>query len=246
MRTNRGQICSEASHQIPSAFPYYEQDFRSLSQDPLSPYPFRSSPVSHGDPHGSRRSSTPVVPSQFDMQDRWQGASPYSSTMVHGAVPSNVRSPAASYSMPYNTYPHSNVYPPVADHRIQHPGPSLNQMHMAPRSTGQTRGEARGPSPYSRNTPPVSPTEYESPSAESTPTEETQVKKKRKRAEPWQLDVLNEVYARTAFPSTEERAELAKKLDMTPRSVQIWYAPAPLSFSNPLTLNFTFRFQNKR
>ena len=35
--------------------------------------------------------------------------------------------------------------------------------------------------------------------------------------------VLNEVYVRIAFPSTEERQELALKLNMTPRSVHIWY-----------------------
>lgn len=47
-------------------------------------------------------------------------------------------------------------------------------------------------------------------------------KKKRKRADANQLKVLNEVYDRTAFPSTEERNLLAKELDLTPRSVQIW------------------------
>ena len=50
------------------------------------------------------------------------------------------------------------------------------------------------------------------------------VKKKRKRADAEQLKVLNETYNRTAFPSTEERIELAKKLGMSARSVQIWYA----------------------
>ena len=48
------------------------------------------------------------------------------------------------------------------------------------------------------------------------------VKKKRKRADAAQLKVLNDVYARTAFPTTEERLELAKKLEMSARSVQIW------------------------
>ena len=36
--------------------------------------------------------------------------------------------------------------------------------------------------------------------------------------------MLNETYNRTAFPSTEERIELAKKLGMSARSVQIWWA----------------------
>ncbi|KAI0042175.1 hypothetical protein FA95DRAFT_610831 [Auriscalpium vulgare] len=46
-------------------------------------------------------------------------------------------------------------------------------------------------------------------------------KKKRKRADARSLQVLNEVYNRTAFPSTEEREALAKELDLLPRQVQI-------------------------
>jgi homeobox protein YOX1/YHP1 len=60
--------------------------------------------------------------------------------------------------------------------------------------------------------------------------EEPVIEKKRKRANANQLKVLNEVYNRTAFPSTEERAKLARKLDMSARSVQIWCIlfPSPL------------------
>lgn len=47
-------------------------------------------------------------------------------------------------------------------------------------------------------------------------------KPKRRRADANQLRVLNEVYARTAFPSTEERIELGRRLGMSPRQVQIW------------------------
>ncbi|KAG8834681.1 hypothetical protein FRC17_007766 [Serendipita sp. 399] len=48
-------------------------------------------------------------------------------------------------------------------------------------------------------------------------------KKRRSRATQEQLDILNGVYARTPFPTTAERAELAARLKMTPRSVQIWF-----------------------
>lgn len=47
-------------------------------------------------------------------------------------------------------------------------------------------------------------------------------KKRRARATQEQLDILNQVYARTPFPSTQERIDLATTLGMTPRSVQIW------------------------
>jgi hypothetical protein len=37
------------------------------------------------------------------------------------------------------------------------------------------------------------------------------------------LDVLNQVFTQTFFPSTEMRNELAKQLGMSPRTVQIWF-----------------------
>lgn len=47
-------------------------------------------------------------------------------------------------------------------------------------------------------------------------------KPKRRRADARQLRLLNEVYARTSFPSTEARMELGRHLGMTARQVQIW------------------------
>lgn len=66
--------------------------------------------------------------------------------------------------------------------------------------------------------------------------------------------MLNETYNRTAFPSTEERIELAKKLGMSARSVQIWYVVRSALYPEaPLHYNFInthspgdHRFQNKR
>jgi hypothetical protein len=50
-----------------------------------------------------------------------------------------------------------------------------------------------------------------------------QVKAKRKRASSAQLSALREVYEQTSFPSSETRKILARRLGMTPRSVQIWF-----------------------
>ena len=55
-------------------------------------------------------------------------------------------------------------------------------------------------------------------------TQEPTIKKKRKRADARQLEALDRMYTRTAFPSTEERQQLARDLDMSARSVQIWLA----------------------
>jgi homeobox protein YOX1/YHP1 len=75
--------------------------------------------------------------------------------------------------------------------------------------------------PYARAPTAPSPV-YDIPPETAEPT----IKKKRKRADARQLEALNRMYARTAFPSTEERQQLARDLDMSARSVQIWLAPA--------------------
>lgn len=86
-------------------------------------------------------------------------------------------------------------------------------------------------------------------------------RKKRKRENVEQSKVLNEKFQQTAFPSTEERIELANQLGMSARSVQTWCVFTlvyPLCFPscsldsklNPLChilyITFPGRFQNRR
>jgi hypothetical protein len=52
---------------------------------------------------------------------------------------------------------------------------------------------------------------------------QSNLKPKRKRATSGQLRVLNNVFASTFFPSTELRIALGKELNMSPRTVQIWF-----------------------
>ena len=80
--------------------------------------------------------------------------------------------------------------------------------------------------PYARSATAQSPVSYDIPPEATEPT----IKKKRKRADARQLEALNRMYARTAFPSTEERLQLAKELDMSARSVQIWLAHTSVYF----------------
>jgi hypothetical protein len=47
--------------------------------------------------------------------------------------------------------------------------------------------------------------------------------KKRNRLTPSQLEVLNNVFANTCFPSAEVREILGKQLNMTSRAVQVWF-----------------------
>lgn len=57
----------------------------------------------------------------------------------------------------------------------------------------------------------------------SSSKQQQPVKAKRRRANAKQLEVLNRVFERTVFPSTQLRAELGRQLGMSPRTVQIWF-----------------------
>ncbi|KZO93336.1 hypothetical protein CALVIDRAFT_566576 [Calocera viscosa TUFC12733] len=50
-----------------------------------------------------------------------------------------------------------------------------------------------------------------------------ELKARRHRTTPRQFQSLTQVYNRTAFPSTQERLQLAERLGMQPRQVQIWF-----------------------
>jgi homeobox protein YOX1/YHP1 len=64
-------------------------------------------------------------------------------------------------------------------------------------------------------------------------TQEPTIKRKRERADAARLNVLNETYQHTSFPSAEERGALATELDMPPRSAQKWYVEV-LEISFPI------------
>jgi homeobox protein YOX1/YHP1 len=132
---------------------------------------------------------------------------------------SHIRSPNANYNEGYGYPSHYDYNPYLPDARHNHHVPMNPAGHGAP--------DPRPVSPYSRAAGYLAPRGNSPPEPPLSPTagaEEPTVKKKRKRADANQLKILTEVYNRTPFPSTEERLDLAKRLDMTPRSVQIWCA----------------------
>ncbi|KAJ6594155.1 hypothetical protein B0H19DRAFT_1246855 [Mycena capillaripes] len=193
------------------AFPYYEDSRYSQPAYPAV-YTQRSATVAPGHQSELRKlpplSTTPAP----GRDERW--ASSYQTPAFNGA-PNNIRSPTASYPASYTTgYPPTNAYGYHPNDPRYASGLSPQLMANDPRSGspyGRSSGHASHGSPPTP--PPVSPISSDEPA----------VKKKRKRADAAQLRVLNETYARTAFPSTEERLALAKALDMSPRSVQIWF-----------------------
>jgi len=209
---------------------YYEH-YDSRYQQPTYPtYPSRASTTIPADPQGSRKLPPLSLSAAAVRDDRWQGAG-YGSVGPHIPNYADIPSPTATYPPEYARFhPHSSYsYPPVPDPR-SHPSQHHSIHHSHQLSMGgvypHERGvpahmEAHGPSPYARGQVTNSVLTQEPTSV--LVTEEPVIKKKRKRADAAQLKVLNETYARTAFPSTEERAELARKLDMSARSVQIWF-----------------------
>jgi hypothetical protein len=62
-----------------------------------------------------------------------------------------------------------------------------------------------------------------SPKKESDDDEEISQPKKRQRTTPEQLEVLEKVYEKEKLPGSDLRKELAQKLKMTPRRVQVWF-----------------------
>lgn len=221
----RNEAVTAAQQQQHSSAIYEHYDSR--YQQPYATYVTRTTPIP-ADPHGSRKLPPLTTPSTAIRDDRWQGSGYGSSgsQMTYG----DIRSPTATYPAEYAPYQHhtsSYSYPPVPDprgHPSQLPSiPHLHQMSMGiyPAERGlPAQVEVHGSSPYIRGT--VTNSVLTQEPVSMLPSEEPAIKKKRKRADAAQLKVLNEVYTRTAFPSTEERAELAKKLDMSARSVQIW------------------------
>ncbi|KAF9524003.1 hypothetical protein CPB83DRAFT_861914 [Crepidotus variabilis] len=218
---------SNATPQFPTGMPNYEIHHERYSPQPSYPtsYGSRSSPPLMTNPADSRR-LPPLSTSSPPPGERWQQQAFVPST---GYPAHNIRSPTATYPTPNHFMQYSSNHGNAYQYHMSHDHVGLNPQHNgffdemprvdhrsnSPfRATGSSHhGHVPAPPPQSFTPPPISP----------TTAEETTIKKKRKRADANQLKVLNETYARTAFPSTEERLALAKMLDMTARSVQIWF-----------------------
>ncbi|KAI0256316.1 hypothetical protein BJV78DRAFT_1278830 [Lactifluus subvellereus] len=217
-----------------AGYPSHQQlsDARYPSGQPYGPYRGTS-------PSSSAADSRRLMPLSVPRDDRLQGSQYYPQPQSHADLQmldtmSNMRSPHPGYPPASNYPPYQSVastgYPsghsssrgtaaaaaPVNPHYHHHhlmpmSHPSVERTVPSLRTTTQ--------SPYTRAAPAMSPTDDESQPGPAEPT----IKKKRKRADARQLEVLNATYERTAFPSTEERAAIAKQLDMSARSVQIWF-----------------------
>ncbi|KAF5322724.1 hypothetical protein D9619_001985 [Psilocybe cf. subviscida] len=225
------QQSTGASPQFPTAFSNYEIHGTHERYSPQPTYPSFSRAGTPNLGGGSvDRRLPPLSTSPVPQGDRWQQPSYMPQQQPQAYHGNTIRSPAASYpnAYGYNTVSQASHY--------QYHG---QQDHLPMNQHGHgifddlARLEPRSNTPYGRSSqsthvshsshisPP--PRSYSPPPVSPVSPEEPTIKKKRKRADAAQLKVLNETYNRTAFPSTEERLALAKMLDMSARSVQIWF-----------------------
>ncbi|KAJ2782767.1 Short stature homeobox protein 2 [Coemansia javaensis] len=124
------------------------------------------------------------------------------------------RYPPGAYPYGYGYQPHHAFHP---YHRV--PSPPSPPAPPAPQRPLQPRPQAQ----HALQHPAMSPPLQAQPQPHHAEQPPVQIKGKRKRASPQQLEVLNKVFASTSFPSTEMRNRLARELGMTPRTVQIWF-----------------------
>jgi homeobox protein YOX1/YHP1 len=202
-----------------SSFSNYETHDR-YSTQPLYSFPARTS-----SPIPANNSDSRKLPPLNTSHPSWQSYMPTSSNYQSGV--NIVRSPTASYPAEYACSTHAGSYTYLSTQdQDQVQIPSLSSVHVptfeAP-DYSRSEQHTRSSSPHGRSSFHIAPRPPTPPPLSPLGPEEGTIKKKRKRADANQLKVLNETYNRTAFPSTEERLHLAKVLEMSPRSVQIWY-----------------------
>ncbi|KAI9449406.1 homeobox-domain-containing protein [Lactarius psammicola] len=204
-----------SSAQQPRQAGYAQTGYHSYHQQvPDARYPQAYSSYNRASPSSSSADPRQLRPLSVPRDDRGQSSQYYQPPHADLQMPSttsDMRSPHAVYS-PAGLSAVSIPFPRVCL-------PTELQSRLYSCGGGSSYSRSIPQLPYARNAPAMSPVDYEPPTDPAEPT----IKKKRKRADARQLEVLNATYNRTAFPSTEERAALAKQLDMSARSVQIWF-----------------------
>ena len=165
-----------------------------------------------GPPHYPSHANLPISPTSRDPHSP-HSVYPLASSFLHYQSPANFAHPAEHSSS-------RGTARTVTAAITQHQESMRMNRASLDRTTSSPQGPTQPPNACFPSAP--SPVPHDVPSETAEPT----IKKKRKRADARQLEALNGMYARTAFPSADERQQLARDLDMSARSVQIWLAHA--------------------
>ncbi|RUO96686.1 hypothetical protein BC936DRAFT_141621 [Jimgerdemannia flammicorona] len=198
------QRFQEQEHQLAPRFPHHmENNGDHADHRPLPPSSRLALP-SFNHPHQFSAFSSP---DRMSGQAQLQRPTPILGHSGSG-VPYNNAFHGATSSPPYKP-----AFP--QHHNLSHS--SLHSPHLP--------GADGGSMPVSRSSSMtmVERDNLMSSPAPPNPNYSQLLKAKRKRANANQLQVLNEVFQHTFFPSTEMRIQLGKQLGMSPRTVQIWF-----------------------
>ncbi|KAG5365420.1 Homeobox protein [Yarrowia sp. C11] len=133
-----------------------------------------------------------------------------------------------SHPAPIHTVPNQvPVYHPAPHHAHHHIPPPLPPHHSSHHIMAPHPSYHHVASPHTHLAPAPATHYYAAPAPTAYPPVPQAVpqtpKPKRRRATSYQVARLNEVFEQTFFPSSEQRLDLAKELNMTPRIVQIWF-----------------------
>ena len=229
----------------PCEVPPAQQLLQELPPDPTYPSIQQLSDTIYdsGQTHGSYNRTSPfsgsvdpLHPPPLDIpeDESWQ-EQPYYTPHADLQIPppNDMRSPHPVFS-PASNYPQyhspaSSAYPagPSSSQGAVHTAAAAPTHYLQPMAISHFYLDRTNPlNPSSRNTTQLpivrvptapSPMPFDVRPETSEPTI-----KKRKRADARQLAALNRTYTRGAFPSTEERQQLARDLDMSARRVQNW------------------------
>ncbi|KAI9230824.1 MAG: hypothetical protein DHS80DRAFT_21063 [Piptocephalis tieghemiana] len=181
----------------------------------------------------------PTLPPLKSIFPDWPNLSILSSIPSPPPPPPPPPAPCPPHSYPDHSVSHSD---PVLSHPTQHaPPPSKNPPSPLPYQIPTPPYQARSQlSPLRIRSHPSSPrpvswmgpssSSSPSPSSSSSPSipippssPHSSSRPRRRRANPQQLAILNQVFTHTFFPTSELRDQLALELGMSSRTVQIWF-----------------------
>lgn len=208
-------------------WPANDAQMSSTAYSNLYDYPYQPERVSSPYATTAATNERRLPPLDVSGGDRW--SSMYGGGSSTSGLETSMRSNPSSYASAnyggsYNSH-HGSTAGSSSGYQYGHGLPDATASYPAP-TPPVPRASSAAVRSHTSATQHAAPMSYSPPPPVSPTSEADQnapIKKKRKRADANQLRVLNDVYARTAFPSTEERHQLAKQLDMSPRSVQIWF-----------------------
>ncbi|KAF8606112.1 homeobox-domain-containing protein [Ceratobasidium sp. AG-I] len=222
---------SSSEHGYLAAHPHHFSQDNSAHDYTTNPPPARS----------ARRYSPLATGVDQGRQNRFATLQPLQSAPYVPSVPpspregsSFVHSPADPSSSPHAYLPYAELDQHGSRAFVRTAEPLSRVVETPQFIVPSSRVPRAEPSPYS----PISSQSATSPASDPSQLP-TETKPKRRRANAAQLSLLNDTYSRTMFPTTEERAEIARRINMTPRQVQIWFqnrrqasrqqqSPAPL------------------